>query len=38
MGKKIQGAKLRALKRSKVALEELQERQAEDAVLVDTED
>ena len=32
MGKKIQGAKLRAFKRSKVALEELQERQAEEAV------
>ena len=29
MGKKLQGAKLRALKRAKVALEELQENQAE---------
>ena len=38
MGKKIQGAKLRALKRSKVIVDELQERQAEDAVLVHTED
>lgn len=38
MGKKIQGAKLRALKRSKVALEELQEQQAEDAVLVNADD
>jgi hypothetical protein len=36
MGKKIQGAKLRALKRSKVALEELQERQAEEAVMMGT--
>lgn len=33
MGKKIQGAKLRAIKRSKLALEELQERQADDIVI-----
>lgn len=32
MGKKLQGAKLRALKRAKVALDELQEQQAEEGV------
>jgi hypothetical protein len=33
MGKKLQGAKLRAVKRAKVALDELQEQQAEHATI-----